>query len=688
MTQLQLRSLTSFVAIAAIGCTTPQPDPGPDPVQFGESLGLPACDTETAAEHPDSRCFTYRAVAGVSMGGGTSSRLGFNYPELFDVVGVMGTPFADNEFFWGMIENNHLGGFCPLEQLEAAMAEDPASLNDPNDPDVWCGVHDQWPLPEDGRVQPGGKLPAVAGSECYLFRSDFNHWYRGPDEGRGGTFSRNHLLEIFHDMVAAYGNPLTYNELSNYFPPGIDEAWHVTPGDNALAATICENPIVLEGVYNAEYNPDGTYPVITFCDGNDGDSGIWDPTDPRARSIPVEFMLAVDLNGNGVRDYAEPLVVNSRERFIDGGVDGLLSVDEPGYDADTNPDPAGDDWDPLTNPDGLEGNFIFDEGETFTDNGLDGVAATGDFGEDNGVYDLSPTLARTFERSPSRYYAQMDDEQVDRLDVWMDAGIRDFINTAQISNALFSQIKKRVPDAQTFANFDTLPGISPETGYAYYFPDYSRDAMGQVAYLHYGNPRVCPGSDDILGDGNHVGPDIVHRLYTLFGFMSARMPAQGRDVAINGLLSELSPTGSLADFGFMDEYESDVLARPNEYGVLLPPDYYINPDERYPVLYFFHGQGMSAQDMVLAGLALWGPMNQSARDDRLLDNVTDFQRAIIIWVDGECRGDDCWTGNFYADFEGLPREDRRYEQAFLELMKVVDERYRTKAPELVKLSEL
>ena len=60
----------------------------------------------------------------------------------------------------------------------------------------------------------------------------------------------------------------------------------------------------------------------------------------------------------------------------------------------------------------------------------------------------------------------------------------------------------------------------------------------------------------------------------------------------------------------------------------------------------------------------------------------------IVWVDGDCYGDTCWTGNFYADFEGLPRDDRRFEQGFIELMGHVDATYRTKQPSLVKLSEL
>ncbi len=667
------------------------PDGGPpvEQVDFGERFGLAACDDATVEAHPGERCFTYRAVAGVSMGGGTATRIGFNYPDLFDVVGVMGTPFADSEFLWGMLLENHLGGFCPLEQLEAVLADDPARLDDPSDPEVFCGVHDVWPLEGGAQVSPG-LFPAVPGSACSMFRSDFNHWYRGPDEGRGGTFDRDGLTEIFHDMVSAFGNPLVYNPDSEYFPAGVPSSWHVPPNDGSFdRAALCAEPIVLEGVYNREYNPEGSYPVITFCDGNSQRSGDYDPADPGAHGNVIEFALAVDLNANGRRDYGEPLLINNRERYRDVGSDGLASEEEDGYDVATNPDPAGDDWDPNTNPDGLERNLRHDEGEAYDDDGLDGVPATADYGEGNGVYDLSPTLQRLYDRSPANLFEAIPDSQVARLDLWVDAGIRDFLNTAQITNAFFSKVKRRVPDAKVYGDFRALPGI--DGPYVYYDADYSREAMGQVAYLRYGDPAVCPSTDDILGDGNHVGPDIIHRLYTLFGFLSARIPPEGRDTSIGGTLEDLeSPNGLLSDFGFLTSYESDVLGREVKYGVLLPPDYYLSDrqDERYPVLYFFHGQGQSADDMVGIGLVLWGSMMEANNAERRQAGLTDFQRAIIVWVDGDCYGDTCWTGNFYADFEGLPRDDRRFEQGFIELMNHVDDTYRTKQPGLVKLGEL
>jgi len=136
--------------------------------------------------------------------------------------------------------------------------------------------------------------------------------------------------------------------------------------------------------------------------------------------------------------------------------------------------------------------------------------------------------------------------------------------------------------------------------------------------------------------------------------------------------------------------EAETETGPVDYGVLLPPDYFLPEAEntRYPVLYFFHGQGMEAADLVALGLALLGPMKESARTDRLSENKTDLQRAIIIWADGNCNDDTCYTGNFYTDFKGQPRDDRRFESAFYELVKHVESTYRTKTPELIPLSQI
>src|SRR6185369_577882 len=108
------------------------------------------------------------------------------------------------------------------------------------------------------------------------------------------------------------------------------------------------------------FNPDGTYNVITFCDGNDSPAkgnGIFDQD--IAATNPTHVALAVDINGNGKRDTGEPVILQPSEPYRDVGTDGLADKDEPGYDPVTNPDPNGDDYHYLWNPAATENNWRF-----------------------------------------------------------------------------------------------------------------------------------------------------------------------------------------------------------------------------------------------------------------------------------------------------------------------------------------
>lgn len=69
---------------------------------------------------------------------------------------------------------------------------------------------------------------------------------------------------------------------------------------------------------------------------------------------PTSWELFHDTNGNGLWDFADG------EPYDDFGRDGLPSAREPGFDPTLRPDPDGDDFDPVTNPTGTEGNGRFE----------------------------------------------------------------------------------------------------------------------------------------------------------------------------------------------------------------------------------------------------------------------------------------------------------------------------------------
>ncbi len=600
------------------------------------------------------------------MGGGSAARIAFHHPELFDAVGVMGTPFADVDAFLNMLLTNHLSGFCSYAQLMEVLQRDPAALNDPSALNVWCGVH--------GNTIEGPL--ALPDSQCFEFRSDFNHFWRGPNAGRGDDFERAYMLQIMQDIFTVYGNPLFNNPDNPYLPPGVPLSRVIPPGTPSdqvaqRRAELCANPVVLQNFIHA-YNPDGSFPVITFCDCSQC-LGDLDPALPL--DMPMDGLLAVDYNRNGRRDYGEPVIQMAHEPYRDVGADGQ-PTGEPGDDPT-------DTFNAFTNIGGQASNLRYDLGEPFDDVGLDGVAGTGDHGEGDGVFSMSPAMARALADSPAHWYRQMDDAMARRLDVWMDAGIRDFINSAQITNHLYAAIKERDAQARLYRGFVDLADLAPGEGYVPSSVDFSPASMGRNAYLLYGNPDFCPGVDTAEGDGNHVGPpsQVVDRLLTLFGFVDGRMPGGDRSFINAPSAADDHPDGFLAHLK-LETHASQALGRPQEYGVVLPPGYFydFNAQKRYPVIYFLHGQGQTVRDLVALGAVFMGYMYQSA-DSAVLDR-SDMQKFILVFADGECHGSECHTGNFYSNFVGVDGNGPQFEDAFLELMRHIDQTYRTRLPEV------
>ena len=641
----------------------------------GFALGLVACGPgEPEIVAPDegpTRRYVYRGISGVSMGGGASATLGFRQPDRFDFVGIMGGPLADATSFGRMLRRGWMGGFCDLEFLEALMA----SGHDLDDERAFCGLYTDQARADIQATEyavPKEFLPA--GQEPLLEAvSDYNNWWRGPQGGRGGSFHRDKLFNSFEDISKSFGNALYHpNEEVPWAAPGVTKAWlDQSPEER------CANPVVLESYYNAEYNPRGDYPVITFCEGVHRDPdrsaeaqlGRILPETPRTKSVAV--LLAVDLNRNGRRDYGEPVIMNAYERYRDWGVDGLGNSDEPGYDPVSNPDPHGDDFDPQSNPTGTERDWRFQPGEPFDDFGLDGVDGTNDLGEGNGQHDYSPGWQHFTSLDAGRLLEEMSDEQLARLDIYMDAGIRDFLNTVIHSNWLWARLMPRVParNRTQLLDFDALRWPEDRVFNPNYF---DRDKLKPFTYLRYGH--LDANQNQVLsGDGNHVGTvsQVLGRIQMVLSVGQGTWPNPDLEPRRN-------PAGQ-DGYGGVDSFESVALGRTRTFSYVLPPEYHDpeRADERYPVLYFLHGQGQEHEGMVASGIFFQTAMAESQRP-----GMSDWTKFIIIFPDGHCYDDvdDCHSGTFWNDF--VTGEQRsRFEADFWELLDVVDNRYRTRQPE-------
>ena len=195
-------------------------------------------------------------------------------------------------------------------------------------------------------------------------------------------------------------------------------------------------------------------------------------------------------------------MINAHERYNDTGIDGLADEDEPGYDALTNPDPNNDNWDAFLNPTGTEHNWWYDEGEAFEDLGLDGVANTGDHGENDSLYTITPVWDETSRYDSNTLISERSYEDLGHLNIYMDAGIRDFLNTAVSSNRMWSKLIQKAPAEETSVVYD-FDDLAAE-GENLDIYSLNSEKIKRFTYLQYGDPDA--GETKINnGNGNHVG---------------------------------------------------------------------------------------------------------------------------------------------------------------------------------------
>ncbi len=674
-----------------------------------------------AGETPRARRLTHRAVLGVSMGGAGAQMFGFRHHQLFDVVAALGGPVS---WTWLVdhLEHNHLGGFRPIAP-GTTLADIPLTRAD-------CS--DQSACQSDESCINGKCTLMAAADEPYEHPSTYlSWWYEVPGQGHGGSFDREEYVQLFRDISLMFGNLVGHNPLAPHLPSGADPThpayagesgdclYYVKPIDgdpneaeqqdkfSRCPVERCQHTLVLDNYYDDEFNPDGTFPVISFCDGSPQNDAFtpWANTwTPDGNNFPVEVGLAVDYNANGVRDELEPVIKSGHERWDDWGVDGLPSALEPGYGPD-NLDPHGDDYDPRFNPGGLEGDRRWQPGEPFDDHGLDGVDGTSaspyDMGEDDGQFTVAPGLQRFWDvdaQSMLRGMADhmltrpLDDAALSRIDVWTDGGIRDLFNFAVAAEHFVAPFSERGRHAAYFRDVTNISGLDPS------LPDNFnpahivwRDVQGIVNF-RYGKDE--PDDHDIqTGAGQHAGtiPELAKRLQSALYFIDSRWADAPRTLVEPSIENPLNGDETACEVQGNCNFEftsSD--GRTGPVGVTLPPGY-AHADlqhYRFPVVYVLHGYGMTPEDLQLAIVFLANWMN-----GELDSQASRLGKAILVYVDGRCREQtvdgerqaECIRGTFFTDSPrpGGPQLDNW----FLELIDEIDRRYRTLGDTTVEWTE-
>lgn len=644
------------------------------------------------------RRLTHRAVIGISMGGGGAATFGIRHHDKVDVIGALGGP-VDNAWLLYYIEQFALGGFCPAGQTCPKTAPNLYPIDSP-----------------------------------LAHTMDYDHWFFEKGEGNGGSWGRDSYIQAFEDLAIANANPNGWNADPNLLhlamgpkatdpwvrgPDGIDCSIPIEPikddpnnakqreREDACKAWRCKP----ENIYKAEtnyfddeYNPDGTLPVISFCDGKSAGEGSYALSYGGPGNKPINLALAVDLNKNGVRDEGEPIIRSGHEPYDDCGTDGLCNEQEPGYDAELNPDPNQDDYDYTINPTGTEGNHVYDVGEAFRDVGLDGVPDTkdkhvaGDPGEGDGKYTQSPGFDAFYKNDPHQMIAgrstsipggPLTDDALRRLDILTDGGVRDLFNFGVLASHLTGQINARHLRSTAFYNgFDMLPGQTPGapndfTAHLLRWAD-----IADMPSIRYGDLDATPDQKE-RGDGKHVGtgPQILSRLQAAFFYVGKAWPDADRRVSIES--REKPAATSINELGIDCEvigkcattFTGPKTKRTGPISVTLPPGYAhednVRRGVRYPVVYVLHGYGQTPSELEALAIFSNNFMNLANRS-----SATRLGKFITVYVDGRCREQDgrpeCIRGTFYLD--SARPNGAVVDSWFEELLDYIDKNYRTLPP--------
>lgn len=699
-------------------------------------LGTYQAVVRSDVPHMVSRTFHHRGIMGFSMGGSGSGRIGVGHPELFDFVAPLGGP-TDWIYLLEYIHRYHIGGFC----TEAQRAADPTG----------CDAASLAHAPDRG--------------ELYEHTQHFeNWWYEDGYDGQGGHFNREDYISIFRDLTAMFGNANTDTSDDpmhpDLTPPGIPDSTRMTPDAercmpaNLAALAIHGEPAggdtnVATGFFDDEYNPDGHYDVIPFCDGAERrdfdadtlghctstttrcqtDTGNWDPMG--AQTIPMEVALAVDINGNHLRDAGEPIIRNGHEPFDDTGCDGQLSAAETGYDAITNPDPAGDDYDFQYNPTGTEGNWERDDcgslgSEHYDDIGIDGVAGTPqlsaggyDHGEGNHQFDItagadrmigtSPRgLVRGFRGNADTVHPGYPLATINGFDFFADGGVRDLFNWAvQGHHTLGGFAARGLPvryyNAHTGLHLDgrgaTCAAISSMTSCVadercawnagaceatFVFNDVPWEETGRYTLVRYGSIDATQ-DQRIAGDGGHVGTpnQLLYRFFSSVGMMSARWPNMDRSIVNDRTCTALGPACEHVN-SITQDFTAPTTHRTGQVTIVLPPGYFApeNAGVQYPVVYFLHGYGMAPMDLQAIGNIMWNYMIS-----RTIPESRRVPKMIFVFPDGRCLASECLRGTFYTDAPPSTPNGAQMEQFLLDLDAYMHATYRVRGDETVMVEE-
>jgi enterochelin esterase-like enzyme len=395
---------------------------------------------------------------------------------------------------------------------------------------------------------------------------DFTYDHLAPYPDRGTR------VEMYQDLTIAFGNPFLHHP---------DPARRYLGSDSEPAQLGMDDQF---GAFTVPANPLG------FLDGGDSNQDGLRQTSEEAKKLTEVSLLAkgslpmivsgatpadvggrllADLNGDGVFDVGEGLVLNLSEPFVDANDNG-----------------------------------VHDDGEEFSDLGLDGVAGTADYGEGNGTFDYDPDRATWLEEDPLSRVEGLAAADIAMQRIYMDVGTKDEFGFATHYEHFVAALQDKGLSVRIRDGFDSNCANLP-----------SPDAQFLLVRYPAGHIGVASVDPDDLLQGDVCGNATVwQRIVSMIGFLNESFPdgvyGPGGDFGLPGIdFDHLDIDLGGISLDVRGDLQRRQIASPalaNEDGVIpkrpvlvYRPPAFFHTRKNFPVVYFLGGYGQEPEDFEL-----------------------------------------------------------------------------------------
>ena len=238
-------------------------------------------------------------------------------------------------------------------------------------------------------MKPQTEIPTEVGDDF-----TFDHFPPYP--------GRDVQISLLRDLFIAFGNPFLHHPDASraFLAARLGAGAHPCATTGTATFTVPADPRGFldggdandDGVRQTSEQPTLPTDVLLLAGGTLGAIAGVEPT------AVVGGRALADLDGNGIYDVGDGIVVNASEPIRESN-----------------------------------GNLVFEPelGEEFDDFGLDGVAGTGDFGEGNGTFDYDPDRDSWLEEDPTSRMVGTAASEITRQRIYMDVGTEDEFGFAQ-----------------------------------------------------------------------------------------------------------------------------------------------------------------------------------------------------------------------------------------------------------------